>query len=83
MSIERLSINPENEPEKPFKVAIQPVTFEDLVDVGIPQEQIDQLTPDDLKTITQDIVQHFNHDVFPYELKWQVGKLLDDRDKET
>lgn len=69
--------------EKPSpKVHIQAVTFEDLREIGIQPEQIALLSADDLISITHNILLHFNHDVFPYELKWQVHELLDEHKDE-
>ena len=83
MSIERPQFNSENEPQNRLKVFIQPVTFQDLVNVGVPQEQIDQLSEDDLAHITHTLLVHFNHDVFPHELFWQVGELLDNQNEQS
>lgn len=69
--------------EKPKpKVLIQTVTFEDLQEIGIEAHLIAQLTADDLISITHKILLHLNHDVFPYELKWQVHELLDEREED-
>ncbi|GAB5426428.1 MAG: hypothetical protein Crog4KO_35750 [Crocinitomicaceae bacterium] len=81
MSVERSQISSENEPQNRLKVFIQPVTFQDLVNAGVPQEQIDQLSDEDLNHITHNLLVHFNHDVFPHELYWQVGELLDDQNE--
>lgn len=81
MSVERPQISSENEPQNRLKVFIQPVTFEDLSNVGVPKEQIDLLSEDDLAHITHTLLVHFNHDVFPHELYWQVGELLDDQNE--
>ena len=83
MSIERPQLNSENELENRLKVFIHPVTFQDLANAGVPQEQIDQLSEDDLAHITHALLVHFNHDVFPHELYWQVGELLDDQNEQS
>ena len=83
MAIERPQLNSEDEPGNKLKVFIQPVTFQDLVNVGVPQEQINQLSDEDLLHITHNLLVHFNHDVFPNELYWQVGELLDDPNEQT
>lgn len=83
MSIERPQPNPEREPEKRLKVFIESVTYEDLRTVGVSEEQIDQLSDEDLTHITHTLLVHFNHDVFPNELHWQVNELLDDQDEQT